>query len=103
METITSHTSRSPDTIERAPLRRAAHSLAELSKTGTYSIQLVYRSALGQRPRRKTSSLEPSIFVKFRFSRAEENVDLVVVGGGISAVVPLLAYFKSKDGEPQAG
>jgi len=25
---------RSPDTVERAPLRRAAHSLAELSKSG---------------------------------------------------------------------
>ena len=38
METIRGHFQRSPDTVEKVPLRRAAHSLAELSKTGELSL-----------------------------------------------------------------
>lgn len=34
VDTIKSHLQKSPDTIEKQPLRRAAHSLAELSKIG---------------------------------------------------------------------
>lgn len=31
---------------------------------------------------------------------AEENVDRVVAGGAVEAVVPLLSYFKYREGEP---
>lgn len=40
VEALRSHLQKSPDTVERALLRRSAHSLAELSKTGLLLWQL---------------------------------------------------------------
>ncbi|BDA48602.1 probable vacuolar protein 8 [Coccomyxa sp. Obi] len=63
VEVIKSFTSRPPDNAERLTLRRAAHGLAELSKT-------------------------------------ESNVDQVVAGGAVEAVVPLLTHFPGPDADP---
>lgn len=74
--------------VEQSSLRRAAKSLAELSKIGTCgSSQTVLSAGI---------DLQATHWVA---CAAEDNVDQVVSGGAVQAVVPLLTFFKVKEGD----
>lgn len=77
---IKAFTEKSPDSVDRTALRRAAHSLAELSKSGTASYTILYPTV-------------SCCLCTNMFCPAEENVDTVVSEGAIRHVVPLLTFF----------
>ena len=78
-------TQKTPETVDRAVLRRAAHSLAELSKSGKHM-------SPSSSTRKFNQPHHMCTLCKQMFA-AEENVDTVVAEGGISHIVPLLSFF----------
>ena len=120
-------TSAPPTSAERSGLRKATHQLADLAKSGEWRRCFGFRGRERRKTERKKLRAELisdddgkrslsspfaavffnldlrfcSLFIFFteiKTTTTEDNVDAVVEGGAVRAVVPLLTLFKVDEG-----